>query len=45
VNVPPEDLVQYVCALGAAVLGHRRLQKLGLAASENRSGAEIGTQP
>ena len=45
VNVPPEDLVQYVCALGAAVLGHRRLQKLGLAASENRSGAEIRTQP
>jgi predicted CoA-substrate-specific enzyme activase len=45
VNVPPGDLVQYVCALGAAILGHRRLLKLGLAASENRSGAEIGTQP
>lgn len=29
VNVPPEDLVQLVGALGAAVLGHRRLQKLG----------------
>ncbi len=28
VNVPPEDLVQLVGALGAAVLGHRRLQKL-----------------
>jgi predicted CoA-substrate-specific enzyme activase len=30
VNVPPEDLVQLVGALGAAVLGHRRLQKLGV---------------
>ncbi|MBZ5538672.1 MAG: acyl-CoA dehydratase activase [Acidobacteriia bacterium] len=28
VNVPDGDLVQYVCALGAALLGRRRLQKL-----------------
>ena len=28
VNVPPERLVQFVGALGAAVLGHRRLEKL-----------------
>ncbi|MGB7620756.1 MAG: acyl-CoA dehydratase activase [Terriglobia bacterium] len=28
VNVPEGDLVQYVCALGAALLGRRRLQKL-----------------
>jgi len=28
VNVPAGDLVQFVCALGAALLGHRRLQKL-----------------
>ncbi len=29
VNVPPEDMVQLVGALGAAVLGQRRLEKLG----------------
>jgi (R)-2-hydroxyacyl-CoA dehydratese activating ATPase len=29
VNVPEGDLVQYVCALGAAFLGCRRLQKRG----------------
>ena len=29
VNVPSEDLVQFVGALGAAVLGRRRLEKLG----------------
>jgi predicted CoA-substrate-specific enzyme activase len=28
VNVPEGDLVQYTAALGAAILGHRRLQKL-----------------
>ncbi|MFQ5418917.1 MAG: acyl-CoA dehydratase activase [Anaerolineae bacterium] len=28
VNVPPGDMVQFTTALGAAVLGHRRLQKL-----------------
>lgn len=29
VNVPEGDMVQFVAALGAAMLGHRRLQKLG----------------
>jgi (R)-2-hydroxyacyl-CoA dehydratese activating ATPase len=33
VNVPEGDLVQYVCALGAALLGRRRLQKLGESSS------------
>jgi activator of 2-hydroxyglutaryl-CoA dehydratase len=28
VNVPDAELVQFVPALGAAILGHRRLQKL-----------------
>ena len=28
VNVPPDDLVQYTGAIGAAVLAHRRLAKL-----------------
>ncbi|MEE8360674.1 MAG: acyl-CoA dehydratase activase [Gemmatimonadales bacterium] len=31
VNVPPGDLVQYTAALGAAILGCRRLEKLGAA--------------
>lgn len=31
VNVPPGDLVQYTAALGAAILGRRRLEKLGAA--------------
>lgn len=39
VNVPPEDLVQLVGALGAAVLGHRRLQKLG-----SRAEPELATK-
>lgn len=29
VNVPKDDLVQFTSALGAAVLGHHRLKKLG----------------
>jgi (R)-2-hydroxyacyl-CoA dehydratese activating ATPase len=29
INVPPEHLVQFVSAMGAAVLGFRRLEKLG----------------
>jgi activator of 2-hydroxyglutaryl-CoA dehydratase len=29
VNVPKGDLVQFTSALGAAVLGHHRLKKLG----------------
>ena len=28
VNVPQGDLVQFTSALGAAILGHRRLRKL-----------------
>jgi predicted CoA-substrate-specific enzyme activase len=31
VNVPEGDLVQYISALGAAILGHQRLQKLSQA--------------
>jgi len=30
VNVPPEDLVQFIGALGAAVLGQRRIAKMGV---------------
>jgi len=39
VNVPPENLVQFVGALGAAILGLHRLQKVGPSAphSEQRS--------
>jgi predicted CoA-substrate-specific enzyme activase len=35
VNVPQGDLVQFVGALGAAILGHQRLQKL------NQSGGQM----
>ncbi|MFQ5944536.1 MAG: hypothetical protein ACE5JF_13395, partial [Anaerolineales bacterium] len=28
VNMPPDDLVQYLGAIGAAVLGHLRMKKL-----------------
>jgi (R)-2-hydroxyacyl-CoA dehydratese activating ATPase len=34
VNVPPENLVQFISALGAAILGQRRLQKLNQAAGD-----------
>ncbi len=34
VNVPPGDLVQFVPAVGAAILGHRRLQKLATEGDE-----------
>jgi len=36
VNVPPENLVQFVGALGAALLAQRRLQKLNLPAGNRR---------
>lgn len=36
VNVPPQDLVQFVGALGAAILAQRRVQKLNLAAGDSR---------
>ena len=29
VNVPPGEMCQFVAALGAAILGHRRLKKIG----------------
>jgi hypothetical protein len=31
VNVPPAELVQFTSALGAAILGHRRLEQLAAA--------------
>ena len=31
VNVPEGEMVQYVTAFGAAILGHQRLQKLNSA--------------
>lgn len=34
VNVPEGDMVQYSTALGAAILGHQRLQKLQEAGEE-----------
>lgn len=40
VNVPPENLVQFVSALGAAILAQRRLQKLNLPGSERPESAE-----
>lgn len=39
VNVPPEGLVQFVGALGAAILAQRRLQKLN---SSARDGSLVG---
>jgi predicted CoA-substrate-specific enzyme activase len=44
VNVPPENLVQLVGALGAAILAHRRLQKLNVLADDSRTSAETRTQ-
>ena len=40
VNVPNGDLVQYTAALGAAVLGQRRLSRLGGAVSEREVAEE-----
>jgi (R)-2-hydroxyacyl-CoA dehydratese activating ATPase len=42
VNVPPEELVQFVGALGAAILAQRRLQKLNLPARDGSPIAEVG---
>ncbi len=39
VNVPPGDLVQYTAAFGAAILGRRRLEKLGTADPVAAAGA------
>ena len=37
VNVPPEDWPQFTAAVGAAILGHRRLQKLNEAGVSEES--------
>jgi activator of 2-hydroxyglutaryl-CoA dehydratase len=39
VNVPPGDLVQYTAAFGAAILGRRRMEKLGTADPVAAAGA------
>ncbi len=39
VNVPAGDLVQFTAALGAALLGQRRLRRLALAGSTAADGA------
>jgi predicted CoA-substrate-specific enzyme activase len=44
VNVPPENLVQFVGALGAALLAHRRLQKLNAPADDRCTSAEVRAQ-
>jgi predicted CoA-substrate-specific enzyme activase len=44
VNVPPEDVVQLVGALGAAVLAQRRLQKLNLPDGGSRVSVETTAQ-
>lgn len=44
VNVPPENLVQFVNALGAAILAQRRLQKLNLPSGDRRLSADIPAQ-
>jgi (R)-2-hydroxyacyl-CoA dehydratese activating ATPase len=44
VNVPPENLVQFVGALGAAILAHRRLQKLNASADDTRTSAVVRAQ-
>jgi len=41
VNVPPENLVQFVSALGAAILAQRRLRKLNSPAEDTRSAAAM----
>jgi predicted CoA-substrate-specific enzyme activase len=41
VNVPKGDLVQFTSALGAAILGHRRLRKI----EEERLGSERASTP
>ncbi len=42
VNVPNGDLVQFIPALGAAVLGHRRLQKLEETGAGNERAVMVG---
>jgi (R)-2-hydroxyacyl-CoA dehydratese activating ATPase len=38
VNVPPAELVQFTSALGAAILGHRRLEQLAAAGEDSPQG-------
>ena len=40
-NVPPEELVQFTGAIGAAVLGHRRLARLAAPAATSIVGAAL----
>ncbi|HBY92445.1 MAG: acyl-CoA dehydratase activase [Ardenticatenaceae bacterium] len=42
VNVPPGDMVQYLGAIGAAMLGHRRLEKIRLGGRTERLGVVFG---
>ncbi len=44
VNVPPEGLVQFVGALGAAILAQRRLQKLNQPADNSRASSGMPAQ-
>jgi (R)-2-hydroxyacyl-CoA dehydratese activating ATPase len=44
INVPHENLVQFVGALGAAILAQRRLQKLNPPADDSRTRADIRAQ-
>jgi len=41
VNVPPEQLVQFIGALGAAVLGQRRIAKLRAPAASTQSAVKV----
>ena len=41
VNLPPEDVVQFVAALGAAVLGQRRLKQLAQSTRQPSSDADL----
>jgi len=43
VNVPPPDLVQFVAAYGAALLGHERLRRLRAEGNAVRDAREAGT--
>jgi len=43
VNVPPDGNCQYVAALGAAILGHLRLQKRGMAGAS--ASTPVGASP
>jgi predicted CoA-substrate-specific enzyme activase len=44
VNVPPEPLVQFVCALGAAILAQHRFRKLNEPGSNGAGEAETETE-